>query len=61
MAISPEQDKKEKQFDAVDAVRKELRACDRAIMRGNRTDAFAAAERAQHAAFDLKQLFAIEL
>jgi hypothetical protein len=44
---------------ATAAVRKELRACEDAAMRSKRTDAYAAAERAQEAAFNLKHLFAL--
>lgn len=44
---------------AATVVRKELRACEEANMRGKRKEAYAAAERAQEAAFELKQLFAL--
>jgi hypothetical protein len=46
-------------LNATATVRRELRACENAYTRGDRGEAFAAAERAQEAAFNLKQLFAL--
>ncbi len=46
--------------DAVAAVRKAARECEDAAFSGNRAEAYAAAERAQHVAFELKQLFGID-
>lgn len=46
-------------MSATARVRQELRASENAALRGDRTAAYAAAERAQEAAFDLKQLFTL--
>jgi len=44
--------------EAASDVRRNVRGAVDAAKSGNRTEAYAAAERAQHAAFELKQLFA---
>lgn len=45
-------------FTATAAVRRELRNCENASVRGNQMEAYSAAERAQEAAFNLKLMFA---
>lgn len=45
--------------DATAAVRRALRECDDAAFSGRRREAYAAAERAEHAAHELKQLFTL--
>lgn len=46
--------------DAAKAVRRQVKECQDAAISGNRQEAYAAAERAQEAAFDLKCLFLLE-
>lgn len=46
--------------EAATKVRRELRSAEDAAFSGKRADAYAAAERAQEAAFELKQLFGID-
>lgn len=45
--------------DATAAVRRELRQVEHAAFSGNRAKAYTSAERAQEAAFELKQLFGL--
>lgn len=46
--------------EAATKVRRELRQAEDAAFSGRRSDAYAAAERAQEAAFELKQLFGLD-
>jgi hypothetical protein len=45
---------------AVFKVRRALAACQKASIQGDRATAYAMAEEAQHAAFDLKELFGLK-
>jgi hypothetical protein len=45
--------------DQMKIIRREMREARARALEGRRSDAYAAAERCQHAAFDLKQMFTI--
>lgn len=45
--------------EATTKIRREVRQAEEAALRGDRGEAYAAAERAQEAAFELKQLFGL--